>query len=179
MLKLPFSCKRDNFIGLVNAPLELLLYGDFQCQHCGEVYTSVKLLQRYMGDHIRFVFRHFPLLTLHPLALEAAVAAEAAALQGRFWEMYDMIFEQQSYLVRSSFSKFAEKIGLDINSFENSLERKTLIHKVVNDFESGVKSGVDCTPTFFIDGHRYSGFEDFESLYKTCKYAMYYSRTLL
>ena len=171
MLNLPFNISRDNFKGALIAPLELVQYGDFQCEFCGDVYTSIKLLQHHLGDKLKVVFRHFPLLTLHRFALDAAVASEAAALQGKFWEMHDLIFENQKYLIKSSFSRFAEKIELDMNLLENSREYKKLIHKVINDFESGVKSGVDCTPTFFINGHRYSGFEDFESLYKTCKYA--------
>lgn len=179
MLKLPFCNGRDNFTGCPTATLELVEYGDFQCEYSGRVYMSIKLLQQCLGDQVKFVFRHFPLLNVHPLALEAAVASEAAALQGKFWEMHDMIFKHQKFLVRSSFSKFAEEMGLDAAAFEDSREHKKLIHKVVNDFESGVKSGVDCTPTFFINGHRYSGFEDFENLYKTCKYAMNYSMMLV
>lgn len=172
MLKLPFSASRDNFSGFESAPVELVQYGDFQCEHCGGVYTSIKLIQQYLGDKLKFVFRHFPLPTLHRFALDAAVASEAAGLQGKFWEMHDLIFENQKYLIKSSFSRFAERIELDMDAFENSREFKKLIHKVVNDFESGVKSGVDCTPTFFINGFRYSGFEDFDTLYKTCKYAI-------
>jgi protein-disulfide isomerase len=172
MLKLPFSASRDNFTGGPSAPLELVQYGDFQCEHCVGVYTSIKLIRQYLGDKLKFVFRHFPLITVHHFALDAAVASEAAGLQGKFWEMHDLIFENQKYLTKSSFSKFAERIALDMTVFEDSREYKKLIHKVVNDFESGVKSGVDCTPTFFINGRRYNGFEDFDSLYKTCRYAM-------
>jgi protein-disulfide isomerase len=172
MLKLPFSINRDNYIGFQQASLELVQYGDFQCEHCGSVYTSIKLIQQYLGDKLKFVFRHFPLVTLHRFALDAAVASEAAGLQGKFWQMHDLIFENQKYLTKSSFSGFADKLQLDMTVFENSREYKKIIHKIVNDFESGVKSGVDCTPTFFINGHRYNGFENFESLYRTCKYAM-------
>ena len=103
MLKMPFCIERDNFFGDAAAPIELVQYGDFQCQHSGSVYTAVKLLQEYLGAELKFIFRHFPLPSLHPLALEAAVASEAAAMQGKFWQMHDMIFEQQKYLVRSSF----------------------------------------------------------------------------
>ena len=175
MLKMPFCIERDNFFGDPSAPIELVQYGDFQCKHSGSVYTAVKLLQEYLGDQLKFIFRHFPLPSLHPLALEAAVASEAAALQGKFWQMHDMIFEQQKYLVRSSFSWFADEIELDATTFENSREHKKLIHKVINDFESGVKSGVDGTPTFFINGHRYNGLDDFDALYRTCKYASNFS----
>ncbi|MEO8415748.1 MAG: thioredoxin domain-containing protein [Ginsengibacter sp.] len=84
----------------------------------------------------------------------------------------------RTYLVRSSFSGFAEEIELDTTTFENSREHKKLIHKVINDFESGVKGGVDGTPTFFINGHRYNGLDDFNSLYRTCKYAMNFTDAL-
>jgi protein-disulfide isomerase len=172
MLKLPFSTNRDHFIGKPEAALELVQYGDFQCEFCGEAYTAIKLLREYLGDKLKFVFRHYPLLTLHPLALDAAVASEAAALQGKFWPMHDMIFVNQKYLARGSFSRFAEEMGLNLTAFEDNREHKKLMHKVVNDFESGLKSGVDATPTFFVNGHRYNGFEDFKSLLKTCNYAI-------
>lgn len=172
MLKLPFNKSRDNFTGDPSASLELVQYGDFQCEHCGSVFISIKLLQQYFGDKLKFIFRHFPILTAHRFALDAAVASEAAGLQGKFWQMHDLIFENQKYLPNSSFSKFAEMIELDMTTFDDNNECKKLIHKVVNDFESGVKIGVDGTPTFFINGHRYNGFEDFDTLYKTCKYEM-------
>ena len=139
MLKMPFCIERDNFIGDTAAPIELVQYGDFQCQHSGSVYTAIKLLQQYLGDELKFIFRHFPLPAVHSLALEAAVASEAAALQGKFWQMHDMIFEQQKYLVRSSFSRFAEEIELDATIFENSREHKKLIQKVINDFNGKIE----------------------------------------
>ncbi len=176
ILKHPFNESFDRFAGYPSAPIELLMYGDFQCEFCGDVYVVIKLLQEYLGDDLKFVFRHYPLLTLHPLSLDAAVACEAAASQGMFWAMYDKIYANQRYLVRSSFSRFAEEIGLQINKFENSREHKKLIRKVIGDFESGVKSGVDGTPTFFINGRRYNGFEDFQSLFKTCSYAINLNR---
>ncbi len=172
MLKMPFCNKRDHFIGDATAPIELIQYGDFQCRHSGSVFIAIKLLQQYLGDQLNFIFRHFPLPSVHPLALEAAIASEAAAQQGKFWLMHDKIFEEQKYLVRSSFSRFAEEIELDATTFENNREHKKLIYKVVNDFEGGIKSGVDGTPTFFINGHRYNGLDDFDALYRTCKYAI-------
>lgn len=175
MLKMPFCIKRDHFIGDAAAPIELIQYGDFQCGYSGSVYTAIKMLQQYLGDQLKFIFRHFPLPSVHPLALEAAVASEAAALQDKFWPMHDKIFEEQKYLVRSSFSRFAEEIELDATTFEDSREHKKLIHKVVSDFESGVKSGVDGTPTFFINGHRYNGLDDLEALHRACKYALNFS----
>jgi len=176
-LKPAFNTLLDNYTGSYNAPVELVQYSDFQCEFSGNIYTTLKVLQEYLGDQLRFVFRHFPLANLNPLALDAAVASEAAAMQGKFWEMHDLIFKNQKYLVKSSFSKFAEEIGLDMYYFENSREHKRLRHKVINDFESGVKSGVDGTPTFFINGRRYNGFVDFESLLKTCRFVNDFDRS--
>lgn len=172
MLKLPVDPGRDNFAGCATAPIELVEYGDFQCKYSAEAYIVIKLLQQCLGDQLKFVFRHYPIPALHSLALDAAVASEAAALQGKFWYMHDMIFENQQYLVRSSFSRFAEEIELDLTTYENTTGNKKLIYKVVNDFESGARSGVISTPTFFINGKKYNGFCDFESMYKTCRYAM-------
>jgi protein-disulfide isomerase len=170
MLKLPFNSSRDHYQGSLFAPIELVQYGDFQCSHCAYVYPDVKLLMETLGRHVRFVYRHYPLHNIHPLALEAALATEVAATQEKFWYMHDMIFENQKHLLRSSFSTFAEEIELDLGQYENTRKHKKLFHKVTNDFESGVKSGVDGTPTFFINGKKYNGFNDFEGLYKACKY---------
>ena len=170
MLKFSFDNTRDHYQGSVFAPIELVQYGDFQCVHCAQAYPDIKLLIEAMGGRIRFVYRHYPLANIHSLALEAAVASEAAASQGKFWPMHDMIFKNQKYLLRSFFSGFAEEIGLNMEQYENSMKYKRLKHKVINDFESGVKSGVDGTPTLFISGRKYNGYNDFEGLYKACKY---------
>jgi protein-disulfide isomerase len=168
IIEMPF----DHWLGKEQAQLELMQYGDFQCQHCADVYPVIKLLLEKLDSDIKFIFRHYPLHSQHALALEAACAAEAAALQGKFWYMHDMIFENQKHLVRSSFSRFAENIELDMRTFEDSCGHKKLIHKVINDFESGIRSGVDSTPTFYINGKKYNGFNDFETLYKTCRYVL-------
>jgi protein-disulfide isomerase len=172
ILKNNFENSTDHYQGFVHAPVELVQYGDFLCGYCADVYPAIKLLLEKMGDDIKFVFRHYPMHTVHPLALEAAMAAEAAAMQGKFWYMHDMIFENQKHLLRSSFSGFAETIDLDIKTFEDSRGHKKLFHKVINDFENGVKCGVDSTPTFFINRQKYNGFDDFDGLYRTCRYAM-------
>jgi protein-disulfide isomerase len=170
MQKYSFDNTRDHYQGSVFAPIEIVQYGDFQCVHCAQAYPDIKLLIETLGGRIRFVYRHYPLPNIHSLALEAAVASEAAASQGKFWPMHDMIFKNQKYLLRSSFSGFAEEIGLNMEQYENSMKYKRLKHKVINDFESGVKCGVDGTPTFFISGRKYNGYNDFEGLYKACKY---------
>jgi protein-disulfide isomerase len=169
-LKMPFNSAIDHYQGSLTAPVELVQYGDFQCPHCAEAYPAIKMLIETLGSTIRFIYRHYPLPNIHPLALEAAVAAEAAGLQNKFWYMHDMILENQKYILRSSFSVFAKEIELDLETYENNSKYKRLFHKVINDFESGVKSGVDGTPTFFTNGKKYNGFNDFGGLYKACKY---------
>lgn len=170
MLKYLFDQKRDHYFGDIEAQVELIEYGDFQCLHCAEVYPGIKKLQEAMGDQLKFVYRHYPLSNIHPMSLEAAVAAEVASLQNRFWHMHDIIFENQKFLSRASLKYFAEDIELDMRVFDDSRGHKKLIQKVINDFESGVKGGVNGTPTFFINGQRYNGFHDFEGLYRTCRY---------
>jgi protein-disulfide isomerase len=165
MLHQNFRTDYDHYQGSPLAPIELIQYGDFQCKYCGEVYAVIKWLQDSFGDLLKFVYRHYPMPTRHPLSLQAAVATEAAALQGKFWYMHDMIYENQKFLTCTSFGGFAKDIDLDARAFEDCRERRKLFRKVISDFESGVKSGVDSTPTFFINGARYNGFDDFENLY--------------
>jgi protein-disulfide isomerase len=174
MLKYLFNHKTDHYYGHPLAPLELIEYGDFQCEYCGDVFKEIKLLQEKMGNQLKFVFRHYPFSTIHPIALDAAVASEAAASNSElsFWQMHDIIFENQKYLTRSSLSKFADEVGLDVLSFQDNRNHKKLVQKVLCDFESGVKSGVHPTPTFFINGHMYNDFHDFESFYKTCTHPL-------
>jgi protein-disulfide isomerase len=165
ILQASFRTDYDHYQGCPLAPIELIQYGDFQCPHCADVYPVIKWLLDSFGDLLKFVYRHYPMPTRHPLSLQAAVATEAAALQGKFWYMHDMIFENQKYLTRTSFSEFAREIDLDSRAFEDCREHRKLFRKVISDFESGVKSGVDSTPTFFINGARYDGFDDFDNLY--------------
>jgi hypothetical protein len=169
MLHPTFRTDYDNFQGSPIAPIELIEYGDFQCCHCGEVYEVIKLLQDCFGDLFRFVYRHFPIPDRYPLSIHAAIATEAAALQGKFWYMHDMIYENQKYLTRASFSEFAREIDLDTNAFDDCREHRKLVRKVVSDFEGGLKSGVSGSPTFFINGMYYEGFTDFDSIYLALK----------
>jgi protein-disulfide isomerase len=171
-LAVPFDSNQDHFVGNLEAPLMLLQYGDYQCLHSGEVYGTVNCLRKCLGDQLLFVFRHYPLPSKHSLSLEASMATEAAARQGKFWAMHNAIFENQRFLVRSSFSWFAEELGLDMAAYDDSREHKKLLQKVLTDFESGIKSKVDGTPTFFINGRKYTGAADFESLYQACTYTL-------
>jgi protein-disulfide isomerase len=147
----------DHIQGKNTASLELVEYGDYQCPHCGHAYPIIKNLQQSLGADLKFVFRNFPLSEIHPDAFNAAVAAEAAGLQGKFWEMHDIIFENQQELDLESLFLYAKKIGLDVKRFKNDMQKDTLANKVEQDFESGVRSGVNGTPSFFINGKKYDG----------------------
>ena len=155
-LKPPVSGK-DHVQGNEKAAVELVEYGDYQCPHCGHAYPIIKSVQKKLGNKIKFVFRNFPLSEIHPNATNAAVAAEAAALQGKFWEMHDIIFEHQEHLGDTHLIKYAAQVGLDVAQFQVDFDKPLVQEKVENDFESGVMSGVNGTPTFFINGERYNG----------------------
>jgi protein-disulfide isomerase len=147
----------DHVAGPADAPVTLVEYGDYECPHCGKAHPVVKEVQRELGNQLRFVFRHFPLAEAHPHARLAAQAAEAAAAQGKFWEMHDMIFEHQDALEVDDLLGYAKSLGLDIAQFERDLEAKGTVKRVRDDFRSGVRSGVNGTPTFFVNGIRYDG----------------------
>jgi protein-disulfide isomerase len=161
-LKPPVS-KRDHILGPVNAAMTLVEYGDYECPACGEAYWIIKEVQRALNGRLRFIFRNFP-LTKHPHAEEAAEAAEAAGTQSKFWEMHDALYENQEALEDEDLKTYAENIGLDAARLATEIESGAHIGRVREDFESGVRSGVDGTPTFFIKGVRYDGSYDPESL---------------
>lgn len=150
--------KRDHATGPPDAPLTLVEYGDYQCPHCGAAYPIVEEIIDRLGDRLRFAYRHFPLSQIHPYAEPAAEAAEAAGAQGRFWEMHDLLFRNQQTLEDDRhFLLFAEQLGLDVERFSSELLQHAHHGRVREDFLSGVKSGVNGTPTFFINGVRYDG----------------------
>jgi protein-disulfide isomerase len=149
--------KKDHVQGGHNASVELLEYGDYQCPYCGQAYPIVKELQRQLGSKLSFVFRNFPLRKVHPYAMHAAMASEAASLQGRFWEMHDILFENQPDLDQQSVIQYAKSIGLVITQFESDLKSPDIEKKVLSDFQGGLMSGVNATPTFFVNGDKYEG----------------------
>jgi len=155
---------RDHAAGPDDAPVTLVEYGDFQCPHCGRAYPIVKEVQRALGSKLRFVFRNFPLTQIHPEAEHAAEAAEAASAQGAFWQMHDRLFERQFALDDDHLVEYATELGLDADRIRGELEAGTHTPRVRDDFMSGVKSGVNGTPTFFINGVRYDGSWDREPL---------------
>jgi protein-disulfide isomerase len=162
-LTVPVS-NRDHVQGPETAPVTLVEYGDFECPHCAAAHVIVKKVQQIMEDQLRFVFRHFPLSQIHPHAEPAAEASEAAATQGQFWEMHDVLYENQPMLDKRHLVIYAEELGLDVETFVRELESGIYRERVRADFLSGVKSGVNGTPAFFINGVRYDGSWDFPPL---------------
>jgi protein-disulfide isomerase len=162
-LTLPVG-ERDHIQGPANAPVTLVEYGDYECPYCGRAYPIVKQLQQQMGQRLRFVFRNFPLAQMHPHAQHAAEAAEIAGTQGKFWEMHDTLYENQRALGDSHLREYAEAVGLDGAQFAQELAAHATEHRVREDFLSGIRSGVNGTPTFFINGVRYDGNYDLEEL---------------
>ena len=151
------DAERDHVQGPASAPVTLLEYGDYQCPSCGRAYPVVKAIQRALGNKLRFAFRNFPLVDSPPNAQQAAEAAEAAGAQDRFWEMHDTLYENQEQLEVSDLMTYAEELGLDTGQFARELEDGTHKARVREDFRSGVRSGVNGTPTFFVNGTRYDG----------------------
>lgn len=157
--------QHDHVLGSPHATLQLVEYGDFQCPHCGAAYPIVKQLEEKYGKQMLFAWRHFPLSNVHEMAIPAAIAAEAAGRQGKFWEMHSQIFEYQSRLRKENiFHEFAKAIGLDIAAFDSDITDEALREKVEADFESGIRSGVNGTPSFYFNGHKYMGDYSYESL---------------
>jgi protein-disulfide isomerase len=148
----------------VTAPVTLVEYGDYECPYCGQAYVVVKEIERLVGDRMRFVFRNFPLASVHPHAENAAEAAEAAGAQGKFWEMHDCLFENQQALDDIHLMKYAAKVGLDVSRFRRDMAEHRYAPRVRDDFMSGVRSGVNGTPTFFINGVRHDRSYDLDSL---------------
>lgn len=162
-LAVPVS-DRDHFQGLADAPVTLVEYGDYECPYCGKAFPAVRRIQRMMGDKLRFVFRNFPLNTLHEHASQAAQAAEAAAAQGKFWEMHDLLYENQERLADVDLRQYALKAGLEIYRFESDMASETYARKVRDDFRGGVRSGVNGTPTFFVNDYRFNDTVNYENL---------------
>ena len=153
----PPVSERDHATGPADAPVTLVEYGDYECPYCGMAYPVVKSAQRELGTQLRFVFRSFPLAEAHPHARYAAEAAEAGAAQGKFWEMHDALYEHQDALEAEDISGYAKALGLEMAQFANDLQDAKYTKRVRDDFRSGVRSGVNGTPTFFINGSRYEG----------------------
>jgi protein-disulfide isomerase len=154
----------DHSLGPKTALVTLVEYGDYQCPFCGQAYPVVKELLERLGRQVRFVFRNFPLAEVHSHAEGAAEAAEAAAAQGKFWAMHDMLYENQEALGGDDLVRYASALGLDESRFVGELTERVDAARVREDFMGGVRSGVNGTPTFFINGARHDGQFDLDSL---------------
>lgn len=156
--------RRDHIQGSADAPVTLMEYGDYQCPFCGAAYPIVKQIQQRFGENLRFVFRNFPLAQIHPYAEVAAEAAEAAGAQNKFWEMHDYLYEHQDALALPQLIAGAALLRLDVERFTDDLRQHAYAERVREDFLSGVRAGVNGTPTFFINGVRHDGSWDFGTL---------------
>jgi protein-disulfide isomerase len=162
-LHIPVNDK-DHAQGPPDAPVTLVEYGDYECPYCGKAYPAVRRIQRKLGAKLRFVFRNFPLNPIHEHASQAAQAAEAAAAQGKFWEMHDLLYENQEDLADVDLRSYALKAGLEIYRFEADMSGEVYAKRVRDDFRGGVRSGVNGTPTFFINGYRLNDVANYRNL---------------
>ena len=162
-LVLPVSA-RDHVLGPANAAVTLVEYGDFECPHCGHAYPILARIVETLGKRLRFVFRNFPLSETHPHALHAAYAAEAAGLQDKFWEMHGVLMEHQDAQTDEDLVDYAQQLDLNFQKWLRDFKSEQVRSKVEQDFSSGVRSGVNGTPTFFINGVRYDGSFEYPDL---------------
>ena len=156
---------RDHIQGPIEAPIALLEYGDYECPYCGDAYSVVKAIQERLGNRLCFAFRNFPLVNAHPHAEHAAEAAEAAGVQGKFCEMHDTLYENQTALDDEDLAQYAGDLRLDARRLINEVVADAHVARVREDFRSGARGGVNGTPTFFINGVRYDGAPDVDTLF--------------
>jgi protein-disulfide isomerase len=162
-LKVPVG-PADHTLGDESALVTLVEYGDYQCPHCAHAHPIVSRLKKHFGKQLRFVFRNFPLTQVHEYAEVAAEAAEFAGAAGYFWEMHDGIFENQNRLGAHLLKELATKIGLSSEKLEAALESHEYLDRIKADFMGGVRSGVNGTPTFFINNKRYENAPEFDAM---------------
>ncbi len=162
-LSVPVSAK-DHLQGDPSEGCVLVEYGDYQCPSCGMAYPIVKRLQKHFGKRLAFVFRNFPLSQIHPWAEPAAEAAEFAGDQGKFWEMHDLLYENQDSLGEALFSELADTLDLPAEEMLDAVAERKYQALIKADFSGGVRSGVNGTPTFFIQGQRHDAPFDYSSL---------------
>jgi protein-disulfide isomerase len=154
----------DHVRGPANAPVTLVEFGDYECAYCGTAYPIVEAVRHALKDSLLLAFRHFPLTTAHPHALAAAEAAEAAAAQGQFWQMHARLYENQEALADEDLLDHAAAIGLSLAKFVEDMREHRYLPRVRANFSSGARSGVNGTPSFFINGIRYDGLRDLQSM---------------
>ena len=157
---------RDHSIGNPDAPITIVEYGDYECPDCFNFVPIIREIRQRLGQRLRFVFRHFPRSNIHPNASMAAEVAEAAADQGKFWEMHETLFRHQKELGDLDLTHLALKVGLEVYRFESSRSNDRHRRRISDDYQSGVRSGVTKTPTLFINGQRYDGAIEVEAIIK-------------
>ena len=162
-LKVPVT-RNDHIQGNLQAPVTLTEYGDYQCPYCGRAYYVIKKVQKHYGSQLRFVFRNFPLAQIHPYAEPAAETAEFSAGYDRFWDMHDRIYENQPNLGFPLLVELTAALVMPVGRLREALENHVYLPRVRQDFFSGVRSGVNGTPTFFINEIRHDGGFEFEDL---------------
>jgi protein-disulfide isomerase len=162
-LTVPVNIGTDHIRGSIDAPITIVEYGDYECPYTGMAYPVVKEIMRRSDKKIYFVFRNFPLREIHPHAQHAAEAAEAAATQDKFWQMHDYLFEHQRALDDHHLLEYAQKVGLDIEKFKQELSGHVYAPLINESLKNGIESGVEGTPTFFVNGVRYEGSWDLDS----------------
>jgi protein-disulfide isomerase len=155
-LILPVS-ERDHISGPASAPVTLVEYGDYECPYCGLANPIVDGIRRELGDGLRFVFRNFPLSEVHPHSEHAAEIAEAAGMHHKFWEMHDMLYAHQHALDDQHLAEYVALLGVPTSEVKLALAQHAYVDRIRQDFMSGVRSGVNGTPTFFINGLRHDG----------------------
>lgn len=157
----------DHIQGNEKATLTLVEYGDYECSYCGVAYPIVKRIQKHFGNNLKFVFRNFPLVESHPHAGIAAISAEFAGTKNKFWEMHDLLYENQANLEISDLLSYAESLTLPAEELQRAIEKEMFKEKIRDDFIGGVRSGVNGTPTFFINGVRHNDSFEYEVLVKS------------
>jgi Na+/H+ antiporter NhaA len=170
--------ERDHIRGPDDAPVTLVEYGDFECPYCGQAEGVIRELLSSMGGDVRYVWRHLPLSDVHPSAQLASEASEAAAAQGKFWDMYDTLLSHQNDLTPRDLVRYAGQLGLDVDRFQDELRRREYAPRVAEDVASADESGVSGTPTFFINGRRHYGVYDIDTLTEAVKAAKTRARQL-
>lgn len=154
----------DHCQGEADAKCTLVEYGDYQCSYCGQAYPIIQQLQKHFGVDLRFVFRNFPLSEIHPNAEHAAETAEFAGTNGEFWQMHDLLYQNQAALDDENLLVLASRLHLSKDELREALHAETYQPWVKADFLGGVHSGVNGTPTFFVNGQRHDGGFDFDTL---------------
>jgi formate-nitrite transporter family protein len=168
-LKNPVT-ERDHSSGSATAPVTLLEYGNFECIYCGQIYPVIKQIQNLLGDNLRFVFRHFPIDQTHPHSLRAAEAAESAAAQQKFWQMHDELFTHQTALEDRHLSRYAKRIGLNLERFNHDMTEHSFLLQIDADYQRSLfDEHITGTPTLYLNDVRYTGATDFESLLHAIK----------